>query len=70
MSSHNLTNELLEKVRASIHAAVASGRTFLSEVIKLGVCAGSGGSGTLLTLAVLITIIAGNPSPTPTPLPF
>ncbi|MBV8542247.1 MAG: hypothetical protein JO268_17220 [Pseudonocardiales bacterium] len=64
----NLTTELREKVRASIHTVVSSGRTFLGEVTGWG----GGVSGALLTLAVLtiLILIGGDPTPTPTPLPF
>jgi hypothetical protein len=78
MSSSNLTAELVETIRppmipgASIHAIASFGRKFLSEVIRLGVCAGSGGglSGALFTLAVLAMLFGGDPGPTPTPTPL
>jgi hypothetical protein len=78
MPSSNLTAELVETNRppmtpgVSIHAITSFGRRFFNEVIRLGVCAGSGGglSGVLLVLAVLIMLFDGDPSPTPTPVPL
>ncbi len=71
MSSHNLTTELLKKMGASRHAVISFVRTFLNEVICLGFCAGRGVSGTLLTLAVLTILFAGDHSlAPPPPVPF
>lgn len=71
MPSKNLATELPGEIGVSIHAVVPFGRMLLSEVIWLGCCAGSGGvGGTLLTLAVLTVLTAGNPSPTPIPIPL
>jgi hypothetical protein len=59
------------KVWTSIHMVVSFPRTFLSEVISLGLFSGRGSlSGALLMLAVLITLCTGDPSPTPTPTPI
>jgi hypothetical protein len=68
----DLTAELLEKVRALIHSIVSLRRTFLNEVITLGLYTvnGRGTIVALLTLAVLITFTAQEPSPTPTPIPL
>jgi hypothetical protein len=71
MPANNLTSELLEKMGLLIQTVVSIGRTFLSEVIRLSVCAGSGGVGrALLTLAVFTILCAGDPTPTPTPTPI
>jgi hypothetical protein len=57
---------------ASIYVITSFGREFLNGVIRLGVCAGSGGglSGALFTLAVLAMLFGENPGPTPTPIPL
>lgn len=80
MSSNNLAVELVETIRlptapgASVYTITSFGRTFLSGMIRLGVCAGSGGglSVAMLTLAVLTILCGGDPgpAPTPTPIPF
>jgi len=75
MSSNSLATELLKEIETSIHVMISLGRTSLVEVIRWGVCAGSGGgvSGITLMLVVLTILITGDPnppSPTPTPLPF
>jgi hypothetical protein len=75
--SNNLAAEL-ETIRppmipgVSIYAIASFWRTFLNRLIRLGVCAGSGGglSGALLTLAVLAMLFDGDPGPTPTPIPL
>ncbi len=77
MSSNHLATKLLETIRppitrgASIYAIAPFGRTFLSGMARLDVCAGSL-SGALLTLAVLTILFGGDPGPTPapTPIPF
>jgi hypothetical protein len=72
MSIDNLTTELLEKIRASIHSIASLRRTFLNEVITLVLYTvnGRGPIAALLTLAVLIAFTAPQPSPTPTPIPL
>ena len=63
--------EPLRRIDASIHMIVSFARNFLSELIRLGLRAGSGSlSGVLLTLVLLIILGVGNPTPTPTPTPI
>jgi hypothetical protein len=58
------------KVWTSINMVVSFMRTFISEVISLGLFSGRGSmSVVLLMLAVLTTLYTGDPSPTPTPTP-
>jgi hypothetical protein len=67
------STKLLGKARASIHTVASFMRTFLSEVISLGLVSGRGSlGGVLLILTVLTALWIGDPGPvpTPTPIPF
>lgn len=67
---HLHSAKLPGKAWASIHMVVSFLRTFLSEVIRLGLFANRGSlSGVLLMLTVLTILCTGDPSPVPTPTP-
>jgi hypothetical protein len=69
---HRAPVKLLQKIRTPIHEVASFGRSFLNQVVKLSVCAGSGSSlnVTMITLAVLTILCHGDPYPTPTPTPI
>ncbi len=70
---HRAPVKLLQKLAVPIREIASFGQSLLNQVIKFGICAGSGGglSVTLVTLAVIILCHGDpTPAPTPTPIPF